>query len=65
MSFDQPFYMKEAIDVPQLQMHSGRPRKLDPLEALNRHLVVHQHDLAAAGKEPTDIDLVRTRHHDS
>jgi hypothetical protein len=54
--------MKQAIGVAQFQMHLGRSWKREPLEFLDPHLVVDQHELPAAPEEPTDIDLVRTSH---
>ena len=55
---DAPLDDKHAVGLSQLELDSNRLGEDETLEGLNRHLIVDDHELPAAGEEPADIDLV-------
>jgi hypothetical protein len=59
------FHNEHPIRLTQFKPYASRVRKEDSFERLDRHLVVYQHELATAGEQPADVDLVRTIHKSS
>jgi hypothetical protein len=53
---------EHPVRLTQLELHLDRFGENEPFEGLERHFVSDRHELAAAGEQPADVDLVRTIH---
>lgn len=53
---------KHPVRTTHFHVYSGGFGKGYPFECLDRHLVVDQHYLPAAGEQPTYINFMRTSH---
>lgn len=56
------FNREHPVGLMKLEPDAGGFRKGEALERFDGHLVFHNHELAAAGEQPADVNPVRTIH---